>query len=185
MERKLIEVMREGDPRIPTEPTDTWWRRIPKTPQGGRYITGAAARNIPQHGQWAGWHGLMWNTRMVRAGNDGTSDGVELGDRRDWPYWGAMGILDVREGLRMIGHPVGKRNEPVYSASFARSVAEDVVGPARRKAPKWAYPERKETHHWLKRETQRDQLRQLLEIAREQMPEARIGIERWQHEVEL
>ena len=185
MELELIEVMEERDPRIPRKPVDSWWRLIPKTPAGGMYITSAAALNIPQEGEVAGWHGLAWNTRLVRPGNDGTRDSVQLGHPKEWPCWRDAGILDVREGLCLIGHPAGQRDEPVYCASFARAVAEMVVAEARARAPKWAYPERKETRHWLKRTSQREELRRLLDIAREGQADIWLETEMWLHHVGL
>ena len=182
---KTIEIMQEGDPRIPREPIGRWWRRIPKTPPGGVYITGSAALNIPQQGECAGWHGLMWNTRVVLPDNDGTEDGVQLGHPQEWPYWGDRGILDVKDGLRMIGHPAAKRDEPVYGASFARAVAEMVIEMARLQAQKFAYPQRKETHHWLKRRSQREELRELLDMGREGERCIRADIMRWQRDTGL
>ena len=179
---KTIEIMHEGDPRIPKEPVGRWWRRIPKTPAGGAYITGNAALNIPQQGEFAGWHGLMWNTRVVLPDNDGTEDGVQLGHRLLWPYWGEKGILDVKEGLRTIGHPAGQRDEPVYGASFARAVAEMVITMARLQAQKLAYPQRKETQHWLKRRSQREELRELLDTACGKEPGISADIIRWQQD---
>ena len=182
---RTMQIMQEGDPRIPREPIGRWWRRIPATPAGGVYITGSAALNIPQHGEWAGWHGLMWNTRVVLPDNDGTEDGVELGYPQDWPYWGDRGILDVSEGLRMIKHPAGTRDEPVYGASFARAVAEMVIEMARLQAQKFGYPQRKETHHWLKRTSQREELRGLLDSARQAEPDVGTEITWWERETEL
>ena len=182
---RTMQIMQEGDPRIPKETAERWWRRIPKTPAGGVYITGSAALNIPQHGEWAGWHGLMWNTRVATASDDGTEDGVQLGHQEEWPYWGDRGILDVKDGLRMIGHPAGKRDEPVYGASFARAVAEKVIRMARLQAQRLAYPQRKETRHWLKRRSQREELRELLDMAREGEPTIRAETTQWQRDTGL
>ena len=182
---RTMQIMQEGDARIPREATGRWWRRIPKTPAGAVYITGSAALNIPQQGEWAGWHGLMWNTRIELPGDDGTEDGVQLGHQQEWPYWGERGILDVRDGLRMIGHPAGKRDEPVYGASFARAVAEKVIRMARIQAQKLAYPQRKETHHWLKRRSQREELRELLDMGRKREPCITADTMRWQRDMEL
>ena len=182
---RTMQIMQEGDARIPREATGRWWRQIPTTPAGGVYITGSAALNIPQQGEWAGWHGLMWNTRVVLPDNDGTEDGVQLGHPHEWPYWGGRGILDVKDGLRMIGHPAGKRDEPVYGASFARAVAEKVIRMARLQAQEFAYPQRKETQHWLKRRSQREELRELLDIGCEGEPRRRADIMRWQQDTGL
>ena len=141
--------------------------------------------NIPQQGEWAGWHGMMWNTRIELRDDDGTENGVQLGDRQKWPCWGDRGILDVREGLLMIGHPAGKRDDPVYGASFARAVAEKVIRMARIEAQELAYPQRKETRHWLKRRSQREELRELLDMGREGEPDIRAETARWQRDTGL
>ena len=182
---RTTQIMHEGDARIPRETIGRWWRRIPRTPAGGVYITGSAALNIPQHGEWAGWHGLMWNTRMELPGDDGAQDEVQTGRPQEWRYWGGRGILDVRDGLRMIGHPAGNREEAVYGASFARAVAEKVIRMARLHAQQLAYPQRKETHHWLKTPGQREELRKLLEIAQENEPGIRTETRAWERRMGL
>lgn len=182
---RTVQVMREGDARIPRETTGRWWRRIPETPAGGVYITGSAALNIAQHGEWAGWHGLMWNTRITLPDDDGVEDGVQLGHQKEWPCWGSRGILDVRDGLRTIGHPAGIRNEAVYGASFARAVAEKVIRMARLKAQQLAYPQRKETHHWLKTRSQRAELRKLLDMACETEARIRADTMQWERDTGL
>ena len=85
----------------------------------------------------------------------------------------------------MIGHPAGKRDEPVYGASFARAVAEKVIRMARLQAQEFAYPQRKETQHWLKRRSQREELRELLDIGCEGEPRRRADIMRWQQDTGL
>ena len=164
--RNIVQVVPAGTEVPALRWREEWWRPIPETPTPASYVTGPAALNIPHAGVWAGWHTLMWHIRLVGEGEAfERANQARMGQAERWPYWDEASLRDAREGLATIGHPAAKREEPVYAATFARVVAEWVVGMAIAQGEVLAYPQPRETRDWLTTQEQRQQLKELLERA--------------------
>ena len=175
---QLIEVVSSTDPRARRERPAEWWRPIARTPTPDTYVTGAAALNIPDGDAWGGWHGLMWHIQL-EGEEYSEANRAQMGRAADWPYWTEESLRDARAGLALIGHPAGQREEPVYAATFARALAEQVVEMAVVRGEDLAYPEPHETRARLRRRDDRKSLKTLLEMVRGEPEEVVEDINRW------
>ena len=183
---KAVEVVRTGGATHAARHMAEWWRPIPRTPTPRTYITGPAALNIPHAGVWAGSHGLMWHLRIAGDGeNIERANSTRMGWAKEWPYWDETSLRDAREGLATIGHPAAKREEPVYAATFARAVGEWIVRMAMAQGETLAYPQPRETRAWLKTDTHREQLADLLARAMKAQGHLKERIRTWQEQAGL
>lgn len=90
-----------------------------------RHITGMMAMNIPDPaypgGDWhqeSSWFGVEPESLPARFyTNEETYS--EILDRL-----GTAGVKDARPGLRILGHPAGERDAPVWTAAYDRAIVE-------------------------------------------------------------
>ena len=90
-----------------------------------RHITGMMALNIPDPAypggdwhQYASWFATEPETLRPQFYTDENTYGVIL-DRL-----GDSGVEDARAGLRILGHPAGESETPIWSATYDRAVIE-------------------------------------------------------------
>ena len=114
---KTIEIMQEGDPRIPREPIGRWWRPTPKTPLGGVYPRSRTAR---------GTRGIRTRCAGARRRHLRHQCADERWSRRLTPrIFGAPQWRRNTKGVPQGGHRMKcARERPKASWAFADTIRE-------------------------------------------------------------
>ena len=135
------------------------WLHVPAT-SPDNYITAGSALNIPNGRGGGDWHN-GWRyarrtgepPRTAHMSADGHPED-SLFRRTARTVLGSEHIVDVRQGLAMLGHPAANRAEPVWGARHERATIEYVLGSVLRPlAPQVGKPEwildRRTVHRWI------------------------------------
>ena len=105
------------------------WRRIENNSQRN-YITATSALNLLDNDFPGGgdWHSAGWcfpTAGVDPALRDCRHAQVE-GEyyHETWQVLGAQQVVDVRQPLRLLGHPAGNRRHPVWGARHPRAIID-------------------------------------------------------------
>ena len=101
------------------------WRTVDTDDAAGVYVTAMDALNLPT-GPLGDWHGTMWRPTADTEASTRTPT-TEALCRIGAELWQREELVDAREALRVIGHPMGTAAEPVWAASHPRATAEMVM----------------------------------------------------------
>ena len=174
------------------EATDWVWDTIPPTSQA-RYISGGSALNIPDAGNRGSgdWHRAGWQSR--RGAGTGARQAAMSDDTGRSPaarrihasVLGTQRVIDVRPGLRRLGHPQAGSESVIWGASHERATAEYVIDACTRHfEPDPDHPEgildRRTAHRWLATDDQDAWVRAVLAAAATMLPAVRrAALEHW------
>lgn len=122
------------------------WRAVETDDGGGVYVTAMDALNLPT-GPLGDWHSTMWRA-PEGAGASTRTPRTEALCRIGGELWAREELVDAREALRRIGHPMGTAPEPVWAASHPRATAEMVMS-ALRNTGRIANPDPQSVRRWL------------------------------------
>lgn len=92
---------------------------------GGVYVTAMDALDLPT-GPLGDWHATMWRP-PEESGASTRTPRTEALCRLGGELWAREELVDARDALRRIGHPMGTAPEPVSAASHPRATAELVM----------------------------------------------------------
>ena len=122
------------------------WRAVETDDAGGVYVTAMDALNLPI-GPLGDWHATMWRPPEGTGASTRTPR-TEALCRIGGELWGREELVDAREALRRIGHPMGAAPEPVWAASHPRATAEMVMS-ALRNTGRIDNPDPHSARRWL------------------------------------
>ena len=159
------------------------WRRIENNTQRN-YITATSALNLIDNEFPGGgdWHSAGWSfptagvDPALRDCRHAQATGVYY--HETWESLGAQQVVDVRQPLRLLGHPAGQRPQPVWGARHPRAIIDHAWhwlsrsdGELRRHVTPY------EVARWLQDEQQLADLVQMANRLAEQVPVAHL--DRW------